>query len=489
MSYPLFSPENIRLWDQHTMQHEPITSADLMERAATQCTKHLLATNLFHSAAVFCGIGNNGGDGLVIARLLAERGIHVSVFIVQFSENHTADFDLNQGRLPKQNITQHVLTAADYTFSTDADLIVDAIFGSGLNKPVSGWVGKLIDTINNLSQPVIAIDIPSGLFCQDNRANDFKHVIRASQTISFQTPKMAFLYAEYSKYTGDFKVVDIGLSDDFKATSFAEFITRKDVKLRRRHTFSHKGTNGYLFLIAGFQQYAGAAILASRAAMRTGCGYVAVHCSVQNQTILQTSIPECLYIDQIHDSFPEKTHAVGIGPGLGTDEHALNLLTRTLSATYPLVLDADALNLLSSNRTLIEKIPAGSILTPHAAELKRLIGSFSSPEETLDKQVEFSVAHKVFIIQKGAYSKITTPEGKIFVNGSGNPGMGTAGMGDVLTGIIGSMLAQRYSAEEAAIFGTFIHGYSADLVKREHGENGMIASDVIDFLPKAMNSL
>lgn len=487
MSLSIFTADQIRKWDEFTIKNEPVSSIDLMERAATQLTKHILSSSVFESVSVFCGVGNNGGDGLVIARLLCERGFDVSVYVVEFSVNPSADFSTNLKRLPKKCKVKK-LNSSSLTVDIKSEIIVDAIFGTGLKQPVSGWIGKIIDAINTSLIPVISVDIPSGLFCDDNRGNDFLHVIRATETISFQSPKLCFLFSKYSEFTGYFRIINIGLSENFKGKALAKFITRSDIKLKHRDTFSHKGTNGYFFLVAGFQNYAGAAILSARAALRSGCGYVGVFCSEQTKVNLISAVPEALYISEIHHGLPEKTNAIAIGPGLGTDEHALNILNKILETKLPLVIDADAITLIASHRVLLDKLPKDSILTPHPAELARLIGKTDSPEDFLERQIEFSKKHQVFILQKGAYSKLTTPHGEIFINSSGNPGMGTAGSGDVLTGIIGSLLAQRYSPLDAVITGTFIHGYSADLVKRERGMIGMIASDLVEHLPKAFSA-
>ncbi|MBK9190969.1 MAG: NAD(P)H-hydrate dehydratase [Crocinitomicaceae bacterium] len=370
----------------------------------------------------------------------------------------------------------------------NSDILIDALFRTDLTKPVSGWIGNVIDAINSSGIPVISIDIPSGLFCDDNRGNDFSHVIKATETLTFQSPKLSFLFSKYVEFTGDFRVINIGLSDNFTGKSLAKFVTRADIKLKHRDIFSHKGTNGYLLLAAGFQNYAGAAILSAKAALRSGCGYAGVFCSDLNKISLISAVPEALYISEIHHGFPEKTNAVAVGPGLGTDEHSLNILSKILETKLPLVIDADAITLLASHRLLLDQLPKDAILTPHPAELARLIGKTDSPEDFLEKQIEFSKKYQVFILQKGAYSKLTTPQGEIFINSSGNPGMGTAGSGDVLTGIIGSLLAQKYSPADAVITGMFIHGYSADLVKREKGMIGMIASDLVEYLPKAFSA-
>jgi hydroxyethylthiazole kinase-like uncharacterized protein yjeF len=487
MSLRIYSSDSLKKWDQFTIKNEPIASIDLMERAASICAKQILARNIFNSVAIFCGVGNNGGDGLVIARLLHERNINVKVYILEFTKNQSPDFKTNLARLPKA-IEKINLSESKYAFEIKEDLIVDAIFGSGLHTEPKGWIAKVIDQINGFQKRIVAVDLPSGLFCEDNRSNSLKHVIIANQTITFQSPKLSFLFPEYSKFVGDFHVADIGLADNFKETPSALFFTRKDISLKTRNLFSHKGTNGYLLVVAGFKNYGGAAILTSKAAMRTGCGYVATHTHSETKTALLSSVPECLFLEDIKSKIPEKTSAIAIGPGLGTDANSLKMLELVLAQKKPLVIDADAINLIAGSKKLLSKIPANSILTPHHGELERLIGKFKSAEETLEKQIKFSKKHTAFVVQKGAFSKTTCPDGTVIINSSGNPGMASAGMGDVLTGMIGSLLAQGYSPKEAVTFGVFLHGYSADLVLRKQGERGMIASDVIDQIPFALNA-
>lgn len=487
MSLRIYKSATLKKWDQFTIHTEPVSSINLMERAATACAKQIIGRSVFESAIVFCGIGNNGGDGLVIARLLHERNINVRVCIVDYSKNKSDEFKLNLERLPKE-IEKITLTEKNFSFKITEDLVIDAIFGSGLHTEPSGWIADVIDRINKSKKRIVAVDLPSGLFCDDNRSNSLKHVIIASQTITFQSPKLSFLFGEYAKFTGDLHIADIGLSENFKEPETAIFFTRKDLVLQNRNLFSHKGNHGYLLVIAGSEHYGGAAILTSKAALRTGCGYVAVHSHPDTKSALLSSIPECILINQIASSIPAKTTAIAIGPGLGTDITAMKLLEIALRSKKPLVIDADAINLLAENKKLLSKLPEDSILTPHPGELQRLIGTFKSPEETLEKQIRFSKKYKVYLVQKGAYSKITCPDGTVIINSSGNPGMASAGMGDVLTGMIGSLLAQGYKTKEAVSYGVFLHGYAADLVKRKHGERGMIASDVINEIPMALNS-
>jgi len=488
MSISIYDHKTIKAWDDFTIINEPVSSIDLMERAATLCAKQILATNVFNSVSVFCGVGNNGGDGLVIARLLHQRGIHVEVFIVEFANTPSADFKINRERLPKE-ISITILTEHAHKTKLNTDVIVDAIFGSGLNREINGWVTEVVEDINKASISVVSIDLPSGLFCLDNRTNSLKNIVQADQTITFQSPKMSFLFEVYSKFIGAFKIIDIGLSQKFVAKEFATYITKNDIQLNVRDTFSHKGKSGFLTLVAGFEHYFGAAVLSSKAAFRAGCGYVGTHCDEKAVSILLHAIPECIYIPEISPGVPEKTTAIAIGPGIGTSHQSIQLLEKVLRLGKPLVIDADAINILSNHKDLLLHLSPNSILTPHSKELERLIGHYDHPEEVLEKQIEFSLQHKVFVLQKGAFSKLTTPSGEIFINSSGNAGMASAGMGDVLTGIVGSFLAQGYSAKDSIINGMYIHGYAADLVKRKHGERGMIASDVIEALPQALNSI
>ena len=457
-----------------------------MERAALKCTKTILGHHLFSTATIFCGPGNNGGDGLVIARLLQKHGITVHVYLLDLGSKQSEEFKTNLHRLPKK-IPVSSFTAENHNVNIKKGLIIDAIFGIGLNKEISGWLGELISTINLSGNKIVSIDIPSGLFADDNRNHSLKNVIKANETLTFQIPKMAFFYPKYEGYIGKFYILDIGLNSNFSQKGFANFILKKDLCLNSRNTFDHKGKSGYLLNISGFDEYYGAPILSSKAAFRTGCGYVATHCNEESKLILIHTLPECLFVKSINSKLPEKASAIAIGCGIGTSGEAKKKLIRVLKSNLPIVIDADAINILSSNTELLKLIPANTILTPHQKELERLIGKSNSPELQLEKQIAFSKKYKLFILQKGAFSKLTTPSGEIYINSSGNPGMASAGMGDVLTGIIGSFLAQGYAPLEAAKNGMFIHGYCADLIRIKKGERGMLASDLIEILPEALN--
>ena len=483
----IYSAENIRQWDTFTIQNEPISSLNLMERAATLCTKQILGKCLFESVSIFCGMGNNGGDGLVIARLLAQRDIQVKVYLVEFSDNRSADFSENLKQLPK-SIELISLTKDSFAFELSTDLTIDAIFGSGLNRHLNGWLAELVQSINQQSSKTISIDIPSGLFAEGILPENGT-AIKAKYTFSFQCPKMSFFYPEHHNYLGEWKIVNIGLHPSYEAKEEATFIQKNLIQLKPNQRHDHKGTNGFLSVVAGLGGMPGAAILASKAAYRCGTGYVA--CTSNNDYgygALLTHLPEVLLIDPKEQKLPQKTSAVLIGPGMGKKENSLEWLMHVLELPTPLILDADALNLLAEDPNLLSLLAENTILTPHLGELKRLIGPSSNSHELLHKQREFSKKHKVFILQKGPNSKLSCPDGSLYINSSGNPGMATAGMGDALSGMIGAFLAQGYTAKDSAINGMYLHGLAGDLAAQKLGMKGMISSDVVEQIPIALNS-
>lgn len=480
---PIYQSENIRIWDQFTIENEPVSSVDLMERAATAFTKQLLSSNHFNSAAIFCGPGNNGGDGLVAARLLFEKKIDITVFILNITNQFSDDFKINLKRLQKE-IKVITLDEQHHPCDISQDIIIDAIFGSGLNREAEGFVAEVIHCINNSAKKIVSIDIPSGLFCDDNKTNSLKNIICADQTISFQSPKRAFLFSEYHSFTGEITIADIGLSENFHGHNDWYLFTSKDIQLKERSKFSHKGNHGYLQVFAGLENFGGAAVLASKAALRSGCGYVAVATEKKYENLILGSSPELLFQPIDEFDLSPKTSAIAIGPGLGKGEKSLQILKRVLEHTnIPKVLDADALNLIATEKKLLEHLSEDTILTPHLAELERLIGKHQFPEDRIEAQIAFSKKYNVIVLQKGAYSKITFPNGDVIVNSSGNANLATAGSGDVLTGIIGSLLAQNYSPQNAVKYGVFIHGYAGDMYARNKNFRSMIASDIIEELP------
>jgi NAD(P)H-hydrate epimerase len=489
MSIPIYNAKQIKEWDEFTIKNEPIASIDLMERAAHQCVDKILNENTnLKSVNVFAGVGNNGGDGLVIARALHFCNIKVHLYIVEFSKTYSEDFSKNLEMLGGNVMPTYINEKHRLSEVPFADLNIDAIFGSGLSREIEdGWLGDLIQLINESQLKTVAIDFPSGLFSFDNRNNGLINVIKANETLTFQLPKLPFFFSRYESFVGDYKVIEIGLHPFFSAETKYELVDIDDVVLKTVSKFAHKGTRGHLLIVGGFDKMYGAVTLATKSAYKTGCGFVFVKMQTGGVPVLLNHILEAVTIDNL-DKIKNKLKAIAIGVGLGQSENSLTLLKQVLAYNLPTVIDADALNLLAKHKGLLEFISNKSILTPHVKELIRLVGQTDSEEELLEKQIEFSKKHKVYMIQKGAYSKLTCPDGRVLINSTGNSSMAVAGMGDVLTGIIGSLLAQGYSVEESAKYGMLIHGRAGDLMRFENGWFGNLPTDLLNFIPKVMNS-
>lgn len=483
----IYGPNEIKEWDTYTIKHEPISSINLMERAAIACCKRLIGSFIFESITLICGKGNNGGDGLAIARILATRDYKVTVYICEYTNQSSQDFATNLKRLPDNVRVNHI--AEEDNLELNSDLIVDCLFGAGLDRPIENWLATVVAQINKCSTPVVSIDLPSGLYLASNEHNSFNAVIKADATFSFQIPKLPFFFAEYATYIGQFTILNIGLSVKYTNSAIATYVDRNEIALNPINDFAFKGTKGYLTVIAGSGNMIGAALLCSQAAFKTGCGYVGLISNKAALVPLATNLPEAIWFDENPAQLPKKTTAIAIGPGLGKNERSKTLLKLALKFEGPIVIDADGLNLLAENNELLNLLPKKSILTPHLGELKRLIGTADSPEQLLEKQKAFSKKHGVYIIQKGPYSKLTTPNGDLYINSTGNSGMATAGMGDALTGIIGSFLAQGYSAANSAINGMYFHGLAGDYVVERSGKIGLLTTDVIKALPKVLNGL
>ena len=500
----ILSTEQIREADAYTIEHEPTCSLDLMERAANACVVWLTTSLQIKSKVhIFCGLGNNGGDGLAIARLLAEKKHPVCVYIIRYATKHSSDFEQNEKLLRK-------IASVSITDVTDAsqlekisiqpgEIIIDAIFGSGLNKAVEGLAADTIKYINKLSTPVIAIDLPSGLFGSAKQTNS-SSCIKAFHTLTFQTPKLQFMFPQFGDYIGDFTVLDIGLNPSFIAgqETINYFVTLDEIKslIKPRRKFSHKGTYGHALVLAGSYGKMGAAVLASKACLRSGAGLVTAHIPACGYEILQTALPEVMTsIDSSEHSITElpkleSYNVIGIGPGLGNEKQTQNIVKLLLqNAMCPIVFDADALNILAQNKTWLAFLPKNSILTPHPKELERLIGKTESDYERYDKLREFAFKHGVYVVLKGAHTAVACPDATVSFNSTGNPGMATAGSGDVLTGIITGLLSQGYHPKEAAVVGVYWHGLAGDIALDTTGGPGVIASDIIDSLGHAYKTI
>jgi NAD(P)H-hydrate epimerase len=495
--------DKIREADAYTIKHEPVASIDLMERAARACCKWIRKrTDITTTVKVFCGPGNNGGDGLVIARLLANKGYSVKVYIIRFTDKVSEDFQLNLERL--KDIVEVVVEdirdgGALPALSTD-DLVIDAIFGSGLSKPIKGFIADAIHHINQSGAITIAIDTPSGLFSDEDTIDKKGKVIEADYTLSFQFPKYAFLFQENDRYVGEWKILPIGLMEEFTAKVEAKnfLIEKEDCRLllKSRNKFDHKGTFGHALLIAGAYGKMGAAVLASEACLRAGAGLVSTHVPQIGYHILQTALPECMVsIDknEFHfSSVPDlgAYNAIGIGPGIGSNKQTQNAVKLLIqNSKLPVLFDADAINILAENKTWISFVPQNSIFTPHPKEFERLVGKSTNQFEQNKLQREFSIKYQVFVVLKGAHTCISTPQGKCFFNTTGNPGMATGGSGDLLTGIILGLLTQGYTSFEACVVGVYLHGLAGDIAAKKHTMEAMIAGDINGNIGKAYRKL
>jgi len=497
----IFTPSQLKLADKYTIENEPISSIDLMERAAKSCVD-FISTKLKYdeSITIFCGVGNNGGDGLAIARLLLDKGFeNVKVYVVEFSKNHSLDFTINYKRLENKLQIKHIVDNSTIPEIIDGT-VIDAIFGVGLNKSPHGFTKKLIQKINRSEAEIISIDMPSGLFANEHNI-DSDSIILASNTLTFQSPKLSLLLPSYSAFVGDFIVIDILLHPDFieKEESKYYFTCREIASklIKRRSKYSHKGTYGHSLMIGGSSGKMGAILMATKAAVKSGSGLVSSLVPKCGYQILQTAVPEAMVLIDAENNI-ENLHlsinpsAIGIGPGLGTEISSADMLKHLFSEKIaPLVLDADALNLISKHRELLETLPEGSVLTPHPKEFERLVGKWNNDFEKIKLALEFAINYQVVLVLKGANTAIFDTSGNVYFNSTGNPALATGGSGDVLTGIITSFLAQGLSNKEAAILGVYIHGLAADLAMEDgiESEESFSATNIIDYLGRAFNDL
>ena len=501
----LLTADQIRAWDSFTIQNEPISSLGLMERASSVFTDWFsMIYDNQKPVLIFCGTGNNGGDGLAIARFLHYLLYDVRVYICSISKNETADFAENLRNLSDLDpfILRGWISEKDAfpTIPQNA-VVIDAILGSGLTRPVVGYWASFFDYLNQSQAEIVSVDIPSGLFCDKHTKGS---VIKAARVLSFEIPKLAFLLPENQAFVGNFEYKSIGLHPKFLENAYAQnlLVTADFIKplLKKRHKFDHKGTFGHALLVVGSAGMAGAAVLAARACMRSGVGLLTVHTPSReigmqaqyNRLILQISLPEAIVstdeneikITQVIDF--QKYSAIGIGCGIGKGEKTAAVLRGYLEASNrPLVLDADALNIISEHPEWLNLIPENSILTPHPKEFERLFGKADNDFDRLELLRSKAKSLKINILLKGAYTIIANTEGTCFFNTTGNVGMATAGSGDVLTGIITGLLAQGYAPQNAAILGVYLHGLAGDCATERVGQEAMIASDIIENLGKA----
>ncbi len=490
----VFSVSQIRAWDAFTTAQEPIASIDLMERASVAFVKWFCAR--FDDRVplyIFCGMGNNGGDGLAIARILIQKCYDVRVFVVKHAPQGTEDFQHNLDRLRVLTDIHFIEEATAFPILPPESRVIDALLGSGLSRPAKGILAEVIQHINHSDSLVLSVDIAGGLFAdQANDVNDV--IIKPTYTVTFQCPKLAFFQPQCAEYVGEWEVIDIGLSQvyqDQTPTPYFYTISSDVVNLtKNRHKYAHKGSFGHALLIGGSYGKIGSIVLSAKACLRSGVGLLTVQVPRCGYDILQTSLPEAMVLTdwhwmvntQVPDIAPYS--ALGIGPGLGQDPQTFLMLQSLFQLlTSPIVADADALNLMSQYPELLYSIPKNSILTPHPKEFRRLLGQdWKDDYEKLELLREFSQKHRLIVCLKGAHTAVAFPDGSLHFNSTGNPGMATGGSGDVLTGILAALLAQGMSPTNAAIFGIFQHGKAGDRAAESCTQPGLIASDIIHAL-------
>ncbi|MEZ4937534.1 MAG: NAD(P)H-hydrate dehydratase [Crocinitomicaceae bacterium] len=492
----IFNVKQIRDWDLYTIQNEPIASIDLMERAASNLFDRMTDRFVFNSYAIICGPGNNGGDGLVLARLLLDKDQEVHVFIPRFTDNYSEDFQKNSKRLPKEVI--HYFDEKSIPDFSSFDCVIDALFGSGLTRPLSGFLGNLVSKLNELDAYRISVDIPSGLYADWNLTPIPELFFHADITYTFQVKKSSFFNEDIRKEIGAIEVIDIGLSEEYaesEATDLYE-IEETSIELHESSRFTHKFEQGFALIVGGSRGKYGAPILSARAALKTGAGLVSVAIPEEGRNFVHTSSNELMVVDAKGMDYlesvalPEKLDAIGIGPGLGKSKSSIALLRTIFKSELPLVIDADALNLLAENSELMKLLPEDAILTPHPGEFERLFGKQKSHQERVEVLKQAAKDYRIVIVLKGAISVVASPDGELyFLDEVGNKGMATAGSGDVLTGIITSLLAQGYSSVEAAAYGVYVHGLSGDLCLEDMDYRSITASDLICQIGKALKNL
>ncbi|MCH2045413.1 MAG: NAD(P)H-hydrate dehydratase [Saprospiraceae bacterium] len=494
----ILSAEQLRQADAYTIRHEPIASIDLMERASQAFVdwfSNKFSKKYYEMVSVVVGKGNNGGDGLAIARLLGALGYDIAVFVIDLTDNSSEDFRENLERLQeiKTIPLQWVSSVDELPVFGDEEILIDAILGSGLSRELSGELLEIVQFLNECNNVTVAVDIPTGVFADQVTEGS---TIQADYTFSFELPKLSFFFPENYYRVGEFNYASIGLDRAFIRNTESKnyFLTQDMVEsfMKRRGKFAHKGVFGHALLIMGSYGKMGAAILATRACLRAGVGLVTVHVPTCGYDVMQTAVPEAMVsLDEDEYIFTRvyelhKYSVLGLGCGLSTKNKTRNALCYVLKNTdKPTILDADALNILGQSRDWLEYIPKDSILTPHPKEFERLFGKTYNNFERNRLQRQKAQELGVYIVLKGANSCIATPDGTCYFNSTGNPGMGTAGSGDVLTGILVGLLAQGYTPEEAVLLGVYLHGLAGDLAAIDYSQEGMTAGDIVDYLGKA----
>jgi NAD(P)H-hydrate epimerase len=499
MIMKLFAHEQMKKWDEFTCSQSGIRSWQLMERAAIACKDWLLNAGMAKQPIhIFCGKGNNGGDGLALARLLHDEKTTVTVHILETGKPGTPDFQENLQKIHTTDLPVHYLQQPEhFPVIKPTDLIIDALAGIGFSGNPRGLFCDLITYLNNADCPIVSIDQPSGLNAE--RITEMGTCIEANDTLTFERPKLAFMFAANERFTGNIHIIPIGLSKEFDLHEPSAYEIPDEILVRSiyrpRGKFTHKGNYGHACLVAGSTGMMGAAVLASMSVGRAGAGKLSCYTVPEGFPALHTAVPEAMTgtleeLLLIMRSGEKPHSAIAAGPGIGTTEGITKWFTTLLKvAEQPMILDADALNIIAAHPEWMDKLPKGSLLTPHPKEFDQLFGKSADETERLYKAMTFASALKVHIILKGHHTAIITPGGQVYFNNTGNAGMAKAGMGDVLTGLLLGLMAQGYLLPEAAILGVYLHGLAGDIAALEYSMEAMQASDVTNMLGEAWKKI
>lgn len=496
----LIRTSDIKQVDSDTLNKQHIDEIQLIRRVAALISQEIINRwDIDTPFIVFAGPGNNGADALATALILVQQGYNVKTYLFCPNKELSEACTAMREELTNEPLAEFYEILAEFKppVLTKRTVIIDGLFGSGLNKPLSGGFAGIIKYINSSPSYRLSIDIPSGFFGENNSQNDPNAIIQADLVLTLQLPKVSFLLSDSAPYVKEYKVLDIGLDqesiDEVESPFHMVEINETKSLVKQREKFTHKGNYGHGLIVAGKLGMMGAAQLSAKAACKTGIGLLTVHAPRTANAILQTAVPEAIYSpDPSQICFSEAPSTdeysnIAVGPGLGSAPETLSALSQLLNRRHkPMIIDADALNLIGTNRNLLNQIPQGSILTPHPKEFDRIMGPSNTAFERLEKAIKLSKQFRLVVVLKGANTATVLPNGEVYFNSTGNPGMATAGSGDVLTGVLLSLLAQGYNPAETAILGVYLHGLAGDLAAEELTEAGVTASDIVQYLPKAL---
>lgn len=497
----IFLSEVISEIDKATIERQNIDSVELMERAASAVSYEIMARfSPKKKIVVIAGPGNNGGDALAAARLLFEQGYkNIQVFLFNVVKKLSHDCEIERQKLLEISGIGFTEIKKEFTPPVlgEGDILLDGLFGSGLNKPLMGGFAMLARYINDSGAFVVSIDMPSGLFGEWNESASRRDMIHADLTLAFQFPRLSFFFPENDEVLGEIKILDIGLDEaKIKETpSDYMLVGARNIRpyLKERNRFSAKRDFGSALLFAGSTGMAGAAVFAASGCLRSGAGLVTVHSAKAIMPVVQTVVPEAMFEPDRSENFitdmtmHHRHQAIGCGPGIGTNDKTVDALATLLKTIKsPVLLDADALNCIAMHPELLPLIPSQSVITPHVGEFDRLFGEHSSAEQRLKKAIEMAKFYNIIIVLKGHYTMTVRPTGKVYFNSTGNPGMSTPGSGDVLSGVITAFMAQGLRPEHAATIGVFVHGLAGDLAVEKTGEYGLLASDIAAMCGQAI---